>query len=71
MINFRYNGNKYKMSFYPCGDMVRIEKIGYRVARDIKYNSDLKVNEFIKKLDKINFGGMEIWFYRIVSIMML
>ena len=48
MINFRYNGNKYKMSFYPCGDMVRIEKMGYRVARDIKYNSDLKVNEFIK-----------------------
>ena len=60
MINFRYNGNNYKMSFYPCGDMVRIEKIGYRIARDIKYNSDLRVNDFCKKLDKINFGGKEI-----------
>ena len=55
-IIFNYKGNKYYLSFYPCGNMGVIEKQGGKYPRDFKYNKDTTVKTFLSFLDRIKFN---------------
>ena len=55
-IIFNYKGNKYYLSFYPCGNMGKIEKIGGKFSCDFKYDEKTTVKTFLSFLDKIKFN---------------
>ena len=55
-ITFNYNGNKYTVLSwsFDCRFM-EIKKHGGKIGRFIKYDDKLKVSDFMKKLDRVNF----------------
>ena len=55
-IIFNYKGNKYYLSFYPCGNMGNIEKIGGKFSHDFKYDKNTTVKTFLLFLDRIQFN---------------
>lgn len=55
-IYFNYQGEKYSIFFYPCGNMASVTKLSNNKTRDIKYNSFVTVKDFLSKLGKINFN---------------
>lgn len=55
-IQFNYHGEKYRIFFYPCGFMVRITKVSNGGIREIKYDSNTTVKDFLNGLEKIRFG---------------
>ena len=55
-ITFNYNGEKYFIVSwsFDC-HLMEIQKQGGKIGRFIKYDDKLKVSDFMKKLDKVNF----------------
>lgn len=55
-IYFNYQGEKYIIFFYPCGNMASVTKIKTNKTRDIKYSKAIKLKDFLSGLGKINFN---------------
>lgn len=55
-IVFNYKGNKYFIVSwsFDC-HLMEIQKQGGKIGRFIKYDDKLKVSDFLRKLDKVNF----------------
>ena len=56
MIHFNYKGEQYTIVSWSqsCG-LMEIKKDSGAIGRFIKYDSKLKLTDFLSKLEKINF----------------
>ena len=56
MIHFNFNGNKYTIVSWSalCG-LMEIKKDNGKIGRFVKYDNKLKLTDFLRMLEKINF----------------
>lgn len=55
-ITFNYKGNKYFIISwsFDC-HIMEIQKQGGKIGRFIQYDNKIKISDFLRKLDKVNF----------------
>lgn len=55
-IVFNYKGNKYFIISwsFDC-HLMEIQKHGGKIGRFIKYDNKIKLSDFLRKLDRVNF----------------
>lgn len=55
-ITFNYKGNKYYIISwaFDC-HLMEVQKEGGKIGRFIKYDDKLKMSDFMRKLDRVNF----------------
>lgn len=52
-IYFNHKNRKYKIFFYPCGNFAMVEDMATKNAREIKFNKNTKIKNFLEILEKI------------------